>query len=365
MSDNCPCDRYNLFQQIYILSMITGLASDVKDTEQNIQDRLEKCLQGTLPKLACTWKLSWGPRVFKKVDDPEQQLDNAWYAAIDHTKNICVVAIAGTASSSMEELIENFRVNEVVDFNAWVGGWSTEGIPEPTITPPADINPELPYCARGTSIGVWNILSNVSTTTAGQGMRIDEYLRTLGPEYTIVVTGHSLGGALSPIVALGLKQANLLSGYEVKALPSAGVSPGNDVLARRYAEAFPKDPSAGESYRVYNMDFYNVYDFVPQAWSLTDADRNLNNILGKILHIPEGDLLNTLQFLVALAVGRSEASGIPYTPLQGQNFEGSPPPPDSIETEGELGDVLSWQHVGAYWDEIGITDFMQPVKDKF
>ncbi|KAI0417747.1 hypothetical protein F5X98DRAFT_132675 [Xylaria grammica] len=365
MSDNCPCDRYNLFQQIYILSMITGLASDVKDTEQNIQDRLEQCLQGTLPKLACTWKLSWGPRVFKKVDDPEKQLDNAWFAVVDHTKNICVLAIAGTASDSMEEWFENLRVNEVVDFNAWVKLWSTQGIPEPGITPPEDINPQFPYCAHGTSVGVWHVLSNVSTTTAGQDTRIDEYLRTLGPEYTIVVTGHSLGGALSPMVALGLKQANLLGGHDVKVLPSAGVSPGNDVLARRYAEEFPKDPSAGESYRVYNLDYYNVYDFVPQAWSLTDVDRNLNNILGKILHIPDGDLLNELRLLVAFAVGRSKESGIPYTPLQGQKFEGSPPPPDSIETKEELEEVIGQQHVLAYWDEIGIRDFMQPVKDKF
>ncbi|TRX94670.1 hypothetical protein FHL15_004442 [Xylaria flabelliformis] len=358
--------HYNLFQQIYCLSMATGIVSNRQDTEAVLQAALKESLNEVLPQLTGNWSISWGPRVYKEKnqDSSEGGPDNVWFAAVDDTQKICVVAIAGTASNSLADIYEDINVYEVVDFNAWVKLWSHEGIPEPVkSTPTQDNASTTSYCARGTCIGVWNVLSNVSTE-AGEDTRIDQYLTGLDPSYTVVVTGHSLGGALAPIVALGLVEAEMAGSHKIKVLPSAGVSPGNANLAADYATTFPKDPSTGEGYQVYNTDYYNTFDIVPQAWSTdTNDDRNLHNILDKIIHTT-GEFRTEVENYVNLAIGLSQASQIRYTPLPGQSFTG-PPPPVLIQNWDEAKLVLSTQHVLAYWSEFGITEFVKLFDSKF
>ncbi|KAI1194026.1 hypothetical protein F5X97DRAFT_338231 [Nemania serpens] len=347
--------NYNLFQQIYCFSMITGIVGEIKASEQELQDAMIATFNEVVPGLSGSWTISWGPRVYKEEDKPDTGPDNVWFAAIDETQKICVVAIAGTQSNSVPDLYQDFDVIEVVDFNAWVGQWSKDGITQPqNADPTADTT--LPYCAKGTCAGVWNVLKNVSTA-ASKNIRIDEYLRSLDSSYTIVFTGHSLGGALAPVSALGLTKANLLGDHTVKVMPSAGVSPGNEILAADYTSAFPKDPPSGEGYQVYNLDYYNTLDIVPQAWSVeSEDDRNLNVILERIIH-PSEDFLPDARKVVAGAVGLSVLSRVRYTPLPGLYFTG-PSPPDVVHDWKEAGDYISIGHVLAYWNETGITDFM-------
>ncbi|KAI0457204.1 hypothetical protein F5B21DRAFT_464717 [Xylaria acuta] len=359
-------DHYNLFQQLYCLSMVPNLVAAHQGSEEALQDALKKSLNELLPQLPGNWSISWGPRVYKvKRKDPSKGgPDNVWLAAVDETQKICVVAIAGTALNSLADIYQDLWVHKVVDFNAWVDQWSPQGIPKPkTSTPDQDNGSALAYCAKGTCIGVWNVLNNVSTE-AGEGTRIDQYLSSLDSSYTIVVAGHSLGGALSPIAALGLVKANLVGNHTVKVLPSAGVSPGNDVLAADYAAIFPKDPPSSEDYQVFNAGYYNAFDVVPQAWSInSDDDRNLPNIVDTILHC-EGDLKNFVNFLLALAVGQSKKSQIRYTPLPGQRFAG-PPPPAPVRSWDQVTGILGTQHGSAYWDEIGISEFINQFYKKF
>ncbi|KAI2773234.1 hypothetical protein F4815DRAFT_488356 [Daldinia loculata] len=354
---------YNLFQQIYCLSMVTGVVSNKKDTETNLQDALKKTLDDILPRLTGAWSISWGPRVFKeKPDESEGGPDNVWFAAIDHTQKVCAVAIAGTAANSISDLWQDFNVGAVVDFEDWVESWSSQGIPKPK-EDHSQKDPSRSYCAKGTCDGTWNVLSNPSTAV-NSGLRVDEYLQQLDSDYTIVFTGHSLGGALAPTSALGLAQSKIGCRNTVKVLPSAGVSPGNDVFAKKYSEVFAKDPLSSKDYKVYNTDFYNIYDIVPQAWSTNpDHDRNLNNIL-KILQCSD-DFKPKAEQLVSVAQFLATKSHVLYTPLPGQSFVGCPPPIDPIESWDQVGEHSSQHHVLAYWDELGIAEFMHIFDDKF
>ncbi|KAJ2988461.1 hypothetical protein NUW58_g3967 [Xylaria curta] len=358
--------NYNLFQQIYCLSMASNIVGKTEGTEANLQAAMKQALNQKLPILTGSWALSWGPRVYQEQDpdSPKGGPDNAWFAAVDDTQKICVVAIAGTASNSDVDLHQDIDVKDVVNFNAWVDQWSAQGIAKPTVSvPDPNTSSQLPYCSKGTCAGVYNILSNVSTES-GEGTRIDQYLRDLDSSYTVVFTGHSLGGALAPVSALGLVKKNLIGNKNVKIVPSAGVSPGNDKFAADYAAALPKDTQPGPGYSVYNVDYYNVFDVVPQAWSISPSDdRNLNNILTEILHCSDS-LKPTAEFFWGLAFDDSKNSNIRYTPLPGESFTAQPPP-TLIDTWGELLNVVSYEHVIAYWEELGITEFMNQFNDKF
>ncbi|KAI0846279.1 hypothetical protein F5Y00DRAFT_272090 [Daldinia vernicosa] len=356
------CFDYNIFQQIYCLSFSSGLVSNKKGTETNLQDALKIALGDTLPRLPGDWSISWGPRVFKeKPDDPATGPDNTWFAAISRTQKVCAVAIAGTASNSIPDLLQDVNVYAVVDFDAWVDSWSSQGIPKPEDHP--EKYPSRSYCAKGICDGTWNLLSNVSTAV-NSGLRIDEYLQQLDSDYTVVFTGHSLGGALAPTAALGLARSKLRCNSTIKVLPSAGVSPGNDIFAKQYAETFTKDPLSGEDYKVYNTDFYNVYDIVPQAWSTNpDHNRNLNNILTRILHCSD-DFKPEAKTWVDRASFLSAISHMPYTPLPGQAFVGRPPPETPINNWHQVGAHSNQHHGVAYYDELGVAEFIKIIDDK-
>ena len=100
----------------------------------------------------------------------------------------------------------------------------------------------------GTYVGISNLLN----MTSG-GKSLVEYLNTLTPgTATLTVTGHSLGGALSPTLALAFVDPTnpLLSNWsksQVNAYPTAGATPGNPevrspaTISTPYLPASPPD----------------------------------------------------------------------------------------------------------------------------
>jgi hypothetical protein len=353
---------YDEFQQLYCLSAASMAVGGLEGTEQALEETMNTTLRTYIPQLTGNWRLAWGPRVFKsEKDNTSMGPDNAWFAAVSDTQKILTVAVAGTSPSSIPGWIIDFDVTSVVDFSAWTTTWATEGIQRPTPTSP---EPGRAYASTGTCTGVFNVLSNASRLEA-YGQLLGDYIANSVPsDYRVIFTGHSMGGAVAPTVALGLVQANKSPSGRTFILPSAGATPGNAELVQEFTAIFPPGPTPppAQPYAVLNTDFFNILDIVPQAWSLdATSARNINNILN-IYSNASAFMKLVIGALVRLFSDAPPLSGITYEPLAGTSFVG--PPIQPVSSKDELTAAVLIEHTTAYWKVLGIESWVQKVSDK-
>eukprot|EP00559_Dactyliosolen_fragilissimus_P004813 CAMPEP_0184866830 /NCGR_PEP_ID=MMETSP0580-20130426/23921_1 /TAXON_ID=1118495 /ORGANISM="Dactyliosolen fragilissimus" /LENGTH=262 /DNA_ID=CAMNT_0027366723 /DNA_START=663 /DNA_END=1451 /DNA_ORIENTATION=- len=163
------------------------------------------------------------------------------YVAQNNTNpNEFVIAIAGTFFKSLFDLFEDFWL---IPLQSW-GGVREKG----------DI-------AYGSSVGL-EVLLNMKDS--GTNMSIKDFLKREAQNYReplkITVCGHSLGGALSPLLALELLESQddwdkgKLAQIHVK--PTAGPTAGNEAWRDYY------DAKLGTS----TTRVWNKIDIVPNAW---------------------------------------------------------------------------------------------------
>lgn len=237
-----PKFNFNTPQQVYCLSSASNAVGSKKGTEADLQQAMDDALSIKLPRITGDWQVSWGPRVYKPDPEESGPVENVWFAAVSEAQKLVVVAVSGTAPPSIKDWLDDLDVESVVDFGDWVTGWSAtaKGVPQPTV----DKRPNTiknSYIAHGTATGVYNILSNMEPKT---NTHIWEYLLGLSPDYTVIFTGHSMGGAISPTLGLGLATANMIGTKKVYIMPSAGPSPGNTNFVTAYKALFPPIPCA-------------------------------------------------------------------------------------------------------------------------
>lgn len=271
-------NTYTTEQQIHSLSLITNAAFGLKfATEQELQAYVTNVITTTLTEdqetqsensnIGCNylgstaantaWQLVWGPIVYSnKPDALAVVADNTMALYYNASQNLFVVGIAGTNVVSVYGWeTEDFDVSTTVAWNAI----------NTSSNAPANVQ-----IATGTSLGIAALLAMQDPANGNNTMieQLKSFLassvKTAQP--SLAVAGHSLGGALTPLMALYLNEtrqdwntgANPVG--VITAYPTAGPTAGNQNFASYY------EGLLGTSF-VYTSK-YNVVDVVPQAWEL-------------------------------------------------------------------------------------------------
>ena len=171
------------------------------------------------------WELVWGPANYKT---------NLWYIAQDQATKRLALVIRGTVMSSWTSKLDDIDI-PLVD-TLVVGAPDGVKVAHGLVTAHHHLN-----CARD----VW------SNKTAW------EYLEgTLAQGQTLDVVGHSLGGALAPIIALDAMQKN--SDAAVRSIAIAGMSPGNQAFSDWYVSKLAHQQ---------HSRFINKLDIIPEWYA--------------------------------------------------------------------------------------------------
>lgn len=206
----------------------------------------------------------------------------------DSTGSEYTVVIRGTNPLSLLSwTLEDFDVGTAVPFN--------------TVAPTA---PAGAMISRGTYNGV-AYLAELRDPRTGQ--TIVQYLQQVQPP-KLLVTGHSLGGTLTPPMFAYLNQALYGGRYTENMAPFsfAGLSPGNAAFNTYFNGLF----DARLRWR-----FHNTLDIAPYMWASLDSLQHVYTPFNLSWGWPESDWL-TRKFSEAARIGYAQPAG--GCALQGQ-----------------------------------------------
>lgn len=209
--------------------------------------------------VAGKWALGWGPQV-------DNDNSNLMYAAefVDQATNTPVfsaVVIRGTdteakPSGILTQIIEDLDATDQVIFP--VGNQAGSKI------------------AAGTKTGFDKLMAFTDDSHRTVKQYVGDFLKA-NPDAPIVVTGHSLGGCQTTVIALDLA----LSFPNAKVVPTtfAGPTAGNAAFAELYREKCPFAPR-----------WFNDIDLVPNAFASLDGVK----ALWKMCNHPAPDIVPLL-----------------------------------------------------------------------
>jgi hypothetical protein len=234
---------YDQQQILFCLSML----ANISDSNKLLTDLANSNVQTKIGQ----WTIVWGPVIYGH--DPKSQVwDNIMYVAkgenLTTNNPQYVVAIAATNPKSVFD-------------------WLQEDVNTHNMVPWSSTNPEQGNISEGTNAGI-KILQGMknSSNLSLLDFLTQEIQKQPKQPIEIITTGHSLGGALAPVMALWLYENQTSwnpKGKQVKVHTqfSAGATPGDQDFANYYETT---EPGLDLSSRLWNS-----LDIVPHAWNTT------------------------------------------------------------------------------------------------
>lgn len=256
---------YNDTQVMITLCAISYLGCGVQGTSSRDAKRVCRALKIGLNLIAPVkgdWEIVWGPAMFRF---PATTYDDNMMFVVRHLhqKGTYAIVVRGTNPTSLSNwLLEDFAVERLVPWRY--------GKPHPQL----DAGISL-----GTAIGL-TALQNMRATASVPGSGLDlvefligELLKNRSNHINLYITGHSLGGTLTPAMAMWLHDIRKPIHGEgswdeddrvrIHAYPVAGLTPGNAGFAKYFDKHFA--PSATNCCE----RIWNYLDVAPHCWDET------------------------------------------------------------------------------------------------
>lgn len=287
------------------------------------------------------WQVVWGPAIYSfpiNINGP--QIDNIVYMVKNPATNDYAIAIAGTNGASIADLVIEDLITAITV--PWSKIASTNDGTNPQIS-------YSTYVALNIILGISPPVAPAGTppanTIPGAGQTLKSFISANfgNKPVNLYVTGHSLGGALSPALSLALADTMPQCGPKgnVKLLPYSFAGPtGGDA---DYVKHFLNQVPAGL------QRIWNALDIVPQVW---DA-KQLANLPGIY-----GSTIGTVNDVVKFIIGATQNIGYAHCDPSNQPtpalFSGPQQNPNITDIDAYQKEV-GWQHVVAYAQHFGLT----------
>jgi hypothetical protein len=303
---------YPFIPTVFLMNIASNGASNITDTQSNLQQFLQVFLnggtnpdgyvyEGFFPEMNAQlyggdWSVKWGPCVYCSAGTTTPtSATNAMYVAYSQSLDTYVVAIAATNPlSAFDWIAEDGTVDP-----HYAASW-------PPTLPFAIAKqknpPSTAAISAATALGISDLLTQPTMIDPAGGDLATFLNANKSSSSTLIFTGHSLAGALSPTLAFYLNQNPANSGWkQVLVLPTAGATPGNQQFADAWIAAFPQQADSTSSF-FWNTDNVNQFDVVPHAW----------NVLQEVAQAPAGGFYQSIWGVMA-----DPAGGTVYDALQG------------------------------------------------
>lgn len=334
-ADSAP-ESPTIDQQMAALSFIAYTGEAITGPDPQVSKQLAPCFVDELKRqpLVSDWELVWGPVVYRF--DVALYNDNLLYAVRrrDDPSTLAVVVRGTNGPAALDWLVEDFSVFKL---RSWPYG-----------SPPSSLEPKI---SEGTHIGLdilQKLVPSEGEPGAGKGMR-DFLAGIVGDpahdRYTVYVTGHSLGGALSPPLALWL--ADTAGDWDPKGKASleiwayAGPTPGDGDFSTYYDQRL-----GGSTHRV-----HNALGVPPRAWNAGEMARIPD------LYLPVASLDDVEKLALKALIVATEDKDF-------QHVAPDAPPMSYQAVNPSLSDFfeqVGWQHHCGYLCGVGIRDTFLPV----
>lgn len=297
-----------------------------------------------------SWQIVWGPALYEFELVEKKQANLTFVAQSTSTPTHYVVATRGTVGKDLLEWLDE-------DFLVSLVSWPT---------PTDETFP--PKISRATANALKIVLKTIPPTNTPNGygplpcagLTLADFLAmqtNTGP-VEICFTGHSLGGAIAPALALWFRQAqgdaqippndifspmptwDADSCATISCISFAGATPGDTVLRDYF------DKLMGSNYE----RIYNTYDIVPCAFSSLDSLRNLYGDISPMSDV-ETLFLEAIKCDVAAAERKADSK---YATLPSDNpFTG---PLQEFNPSWSFLCQASYQHSQAYIKQFDAGD---------